>query len=242
MLPFDHGWYPQPNIYAGKHANCVWGNIPYNSGDFQIDKFFQLVYPGYKLANQCATRDERGMVTNTPLGDSFDVILSNAGQDCLRKYQVVILLGSWQAEMFEEARPRLDAFARAGGMVLANLRESGNLETLKPILQKHNLIEIDGRPIYYLVNVTDQPDELLVTLSNNSAGMPWEGRVRVKGQEIVEVEEWLAHGEADIQQGALRCGVPANDVRVFKVKTREAFLPLRFRDVPWKKLGFGVPE
>lgn len=242
MLPFDHGWYPQPNIYAARNTNCVWGNIPYEGGDSAIDRFFNCVYPGYALANWCRwTRDERGMVNNTPFGDSFDIILSNATEECLAKYQAVVLLGRWDSEAREEAQGRLDAFARAGGLV-ADWRGESGLADLGRILNRYTLIEIEGRPIYYLVNVTDRPDELIVTLCNNSAALPWEGRVRVKGQEIAEVEEWLAYGEADIHERGLRCGVPPNDVRTYRMRTRRPFLSLRFDKVPWRELGFGVPE
>lgn len=289
MLHHDHGWYPQPNIYTGSTVNRVWGNIPYNRGDWQTDRFFQWVYPGYKLASaDREIRDERGKWVNTPLGDSFDVILSNALHSCLEKYRAVILAGTWELNAEPEVRRRLEKFVRGGGTVITDtsqwttlpkdaVREGGEQDIvteyacgrgriimvsepawgadrkdgkifrnvtglLEKYLREYSLVEIEGRPIYYLVNVTDRPDELMVTLCNNSHGMPWEGMVRIKGEDILEVEEWLAQGEADIQNGGLRCGVPPNDVRIFRLKARRGFLNLRFPAVPWKKLGYGVPE
>ena len=50
MLHHDHGWYPQPNLYSKGTTQCVWGNIPYNAGDRQTERFFEWVYPGYRLA------------------------------------------------------------------------------------------------------------------------------------------------------------------------------------------------
>jgi len=290
MLHHDHGWYPQPNVYSGDRVNCVWGNIPYNFGDRQTEKFFEWVFPGYRLAS--SKRDERGKVVNMPFGDSFDVILSNATDECLAKYQAVVLLGSWDVSSEEGLAERLERFIHAGGTVIADSsqwtslpgeiagekrnsrpnfglvtefpcgkgkmvivsetawgadqEDSGTFESVKDLLkgylQDYELITVEGRPVYYLVNVTDKPDELLITTCNNSHGMPWEGIIRVKGQEISEVEEWLGYGEVDLQDGVLRCGVPANDVRIYRLKMRHPFLPLRFKNIPWRKLGVGVPE
>ncbi len=242
MLPFDHGWYPQPTIYSA-HENCVWGSLPYEPGDWEIDAFFEWVYPGYKLAHQHPFRDERGVMTNTPFGDSFDVILSNADEACLRKYQAVVLLGAPEVDREAGLVERLAAYERAGGVVLSGHGTPAEMRRgLAPTLEALVPIAIDGRPIYWLVNVTDRPDELLITLCNNSAAMPWEGRVWVKGEQLLEVEEWLAFGEADVLDGALRCGVPANDVRVYRVRTRRPFLNLRYRDIPWEQLGYGVTD
>ena len=59
---------------------------------------------------------------------------------------------------------------------------------------------------------------------------------------VTDVDEWLAFGKAKVRGGAVCCGVPANDVRVLRLRTRQPFLNLRFRDVPWHELGVGVPE
>jgi hypothetical protein len=127
-------------------------------------------------------------------------------------------------------------------MVVHPAAEKGDFDSVRTILEGCRLVAVDGRPVYYLVNVTDRPDELLVTLCNNSHGMPWEGCVRVPGQQITEVEEWLAYGEVQIRDGVLHCGVPPNDVRVFRLRMRQPFLDLRFREIPWRELGVGTPE
>lgn len=234
MLPFAHGWHPQG--YYTKRRECVWGNIPYNEGDRRIDAFFRRVYPGYASAHFVPCLDERGIVTNTPFGDSFDVILSNASEDCLAKYQAAIVPAGLDAESDPALAARLGRFAKAGGVVMTEIADFENAA------ESYALIKIEGRPIYYLVNVTDQADELIVTLCNNSHAMPWEGRVRIKGQTIRDVEEWVAYGEADVCEGALRCGVPANDVRVYRLRTAQPFLNLLYRNVPWRQLGYGAPE
>ena len=271
MLPVAHGWHPQGPFFSEDPnlRNCVWGNIPYNAGDWQIDKFFRWTYPGYNLAHDQPCLDERGILVNTPFGDSFDAILANAEDACLAKYQAVILLGSLDVDADPALKGRLERFMGAGGTVVADHdqwqsavgtavpadslfavvphgegRFAGVTEpawaanapdetrfrtitaSLETLLRSYLLIEIQGRPVYSLVNVTDRPDELIVSHCNNSRAASWEGIVEVKDQEVVETEEWLAFGEADIHNGALRCVVPANDVRVIRIRTRKNFIPL----------------
>jgi len=269
MLPVHHGWSP-PEAYSTT-SNCVWGNIPYEAGDWQIDKFFEWIYPGYKSAHAVPCCDERGIITNTPYGDSFDVILSTATDECLSKYQAVFLIGSVNVMMDAELQGRLERFIAAGGTIVFDSaqwmtkasdspardavathsvhRNGGRLvhvipeswgagdpdnscfssvtKALADFVMSFNLITIEGRPLYHLVSVTNSPDELIITLCNNSHALSWEGLIRVKGQSIIEFEEWLADGEATVCDGALRCGVPANDVRVFCIRTQGPFLHLQ---------------
>ena len=300
MLPFEHGWHAQPTYYHDKwfphpylhdfknERNLyVWGNIPYNNGDWQIDKFFRWVYPGSNLSFTAPTRDERGIVTPTPFGDSFDVILANADDNAIAKYQALALLGGHNIDGDKALRDRLLSFVKSGGLVIADVgqwkklpaeakklgasrltrifsygkgrlvlvqaphwdsgaRDEATLNSVRaeigPILQSFSLIETGERPIHSLVNVTDKPDELIITLCNPSQALAWEGTLTVKGAAIRECDEWLAFGEAAVKDGALKCGVPPNDVRVFKIRTEKPFLKLKHTDIPWKRLGYGAPE
>jgi len=104
------------------------------------------------------------------------------------------------------------------------------------------LVDVDGRPITCMTNVTDRPDEVIVTLINNSPDLAWEGRVRFRGAGIGSFEAWLGHSEAGLKNGVLSCGVPANDVRVFRLLADRPVLDLRHEKVDWQGLGFGVPE
>lgn len=96
-------------------------------------------------------------------------------------------------------------------------------EILGDLFRSFELVDIDGRPIQYITNVTDDPAKLIVTLVNNSE-VAWDGAVSVKGQEIVYVDEWLSAGESCIRDGALRCAVPADDVRIYELTCAQPFL------------------
>ncbi len=326
MLDYDHGWNQARHLYR-KDEDHVWGNIPYSRLDYQIDNLFRWVYPGYEHGSYY--RDERGYITNTPYGDLFEIILSNASLGCLEKYRAVVLLGDLRVEDRAGLGQRLTDFLEGGGIVVTGVDQgpisasisgipesdvwkshSGEVEAfdgrrfreasfeyrqvqanggqvllrtshgdplviqsasgkgrlylvtargwgknekrheflkgirhaLGGLLEELNLVEIEGRDIFYVVNVTDREDEVLVTLCNNSPDVPWEGKVRIKGEEIEAFEAWLGHSEACLRDGELLCAVPANDVRIFKLKVDRGFLRLMFRDIDWKKLGVGVPE
>ena len=327
MLDEDHGWNQPRHLYR-KDQDHAWGNIPYSRLDYQIDNFFRWVYPGYEACSYY--RDERGYITNTPFGDMYEVILSNASPKCLEKYRVVVLLGDLKVEGREGLAERLRDFLEEGGIVVAGtdqwpgipawlsgvevsegskayagevvcadgrrFREGaferrqartagggvllripqgdplvirqgvgkgwlytitvkgwgeaerrhdflkGVRHVLGGLLGELNLVEVEGRDLFYLVNVTDRDDEVMVTLCNNSPDAPWEGKVRVKGEEVEAFEAWLGHSEACVRDGLLWCAVPANDVRVFRLKAGRGFLPLMFREIDWKGLGVGVPE
>ena len=115
LLDEDHGWNPPFNPYRAASGQCdqIWGNLPYARGDYQIDNFFRWVYPGYQDGS--FFRDEHGYITNTPFGDSFDVILSNASPRCLSKYRAAVLLGDIRVEEREGLAERLTGFLEGGG-------------------------------------------------------------------------------------------------------------------------------
>jgi hypothetical protein len=332
LLDHDHGWNPPRHLYRPDEDH-VWGNIPYARGDYQIDHFFRWVYPDYHLASYY--RDERGYITNTPFGDLFEVVLSNASSAGLNKYRAVVLLGDHEVRSESDTARRLLGFLEEGGIVVAGLDQwpdipeavagvkpsgrwmkaagevlswdgrrfkeaefeyqsvevtDGRAASLSRLLQasdgaplmvrhgagqgmvylvtvrgwgrtakRHdflkgiqhvlgglfkdlNLVEIQGRPIFYLVNVTDRDDELILTLVNNSSDLPWEGIVGLRGETIAGVEPWLGHSEVGVEDGRMRCGVPANDVRIYKLKADRSFLPLTFRGIDWESLGVGRPD
>jgi len=89
LLDFYQGWTPARSAYGGPYIS--WGDMSYSAGDYQIDAFFRWVYPGYEDAG--FYHDERGFLTDTPIGDVFDVLLSNAKEDILAQYRAVVTLG-----------------------------------------------------------------------------------------------------------------------------------------------------
>ncbi len=118
MLDHDHGWNPPRHMYR-KDEDHVWGNIPYSRLDYQADNFFRWVYPDYELASYY--RDERGYIANTPFGDLFEVVLSNASPRCVEKYRAVVLLGDLRVDEREGLAERLTDFIQGGGVVVTGV-------------------------------------------------------------------------------------------------------------------------
>ena len=336
VLDFYHGWNPPVHKGMGQSdPEKVWGNIPYSLGDFQIDQFFHWVFPGY--AEYCFAPNQRGCLTPTPFGDSFDVILSNASQEVFGKYQAAVLLGKVPDDSGFAAN--LEAFVRSGrslvmctrqmtadlvrlsgvnvidsdltdstsrslvtgktyreseylydrvemdGAVVLAENDAGHplvcvnrvgegcvfvvtpiywangrrpdyvwhkrddlpwdmnyrndyfrgrplppvnflkvvQEIIGSVMESYSLIRIKGRPVQHIVNVTDDPTKLLLTLINNGEA-PWDGSIEVKGQQIESCFEWLSSGETCVEDGKLLAALPPTDVRIYELTCNEPFL------------------
>ena len=87
---FYTGWLPARSLYAA-YPYLVWGNMPYEKGDHQIDMLFRSFFPGYEDCSYYY--DEHGYLTATPCGDIFDVLLSNVPRFVLNRYNAALVIG-----------------------------------------------------------------------------------------------------------------------------------------------------
>ncbi|MFH0963506.1 MAG: hypothetical protein V2A58_05790 [Planctomycetota bacterium] len=109
MLDFYNGWLaPKHGYQYLGERRLTWNVFPYEKGDHQIDNFFRWVFPGYEEGSY--HRDGTGTFVPTPYGDIFDVLLSNADPQVLRRYNAIILLGE-----NGEVTPALKDYVREGG-------------------------------------------------------------------------------------------------------------------------------
>ncbi|MBI4245125.1 MAG: hypothetical protein HY606_13625 [Planctomycetes bacterium] len=116
LLDFYCGWVPPRHFYSDSFYT-VWGGIPYEKGDHQIDLVFREVYPGYQ---DCPYfQNGRGYLTPTPYGDIADVLLSDVRSEILFRYQVVLLLG--EISVKGELLKKLSDFVIKGGIVIWSL-------------------------------------------------------------------------------------------------------------------------
>jgi hypothetical protein len=315
LADFYTGWTPPRHLYTGD-TYLAWGNMPYEKGDHQIDLLFRELYPGYEDAS--FYHSERGFLTPTPCGDSFDVILSDVPDEVLRRYECVVVSGETRIE--DGLLEKLKGFVAQGGSVVAcanqlgrdagvlfgvelgdaeeayhaiipghdwpinestfrmrrlkcgtgtevlahtrqgaalvvRKRHAGGGETLLfsadsmltnelvgrdkirsdidhpllspyamlehvkavllPYLREFGLIEVDGPPVQYLVNVTDRTDRLVVTLCNNSPE-PWAGSVRPRTGRIKRAVNWMT-GKPIRGGESVRVEVPPLDVVVIEM-------------------------
>ena len=122
LLDFYSGWTFPRHLYSGD-VYRVWGNRPYEAGDYFTDAVLDLLYPGYQ--NSSYFHDESGFMAPTPFGDIADCLLSDAPGWALDRYAVVIVAGELGGG--REVRDKLQAYAEHGGHVVIT---AGNLAKL----------------------------------------------------------------------------------------------------------------
>ncbi len=122
LLDFYSGWSFPRHLYSGD-VYRVWGNRPFEAGDYFTDAVLDLLYPGYQ--NSSYFHDESGFITPTPFGDIADCLLSDAPLWALDRYAVVIVAGELVGG--REVRDTLQAYAERGGHLVIT---AGNLAKL----------------------------------------------------------------------------------------------------------------
>ncbi|MCL2815191.1 MAG: hypothetical protein FWD23_11385 [Oscillospiraceae bacterium] len=114
IADFFSGWVPPRHLYAGEIYR-VWGNLPYNDGDYQLHALLSMLYPGYENAG--FYRDERGFDPPAPFGEIADVLLSDIRGEILNRYAVAVILSA--VELTLELYLKLKEYVRSGGRVIA---------------------------------------------------------------------------------------------------------------------------
>jgi len=122
LVDFYSGWSFPRHLYSGD-VYRVWGNRPYEAGDYLTDAVLDLLYPGYQDSSYF--HDESGFLAPTPYGDIADCLLSDAPLWALDRYSVVIVAGELGGG--REVRDKLQAYAERGGHVVIT---AGNLAKL----------------------------------------------------------------------------------------------------------------
>lgn len=122
ITDFHAGWVPPRHLYC-PDIYKTWGNLPYRSGDHQLDLLFGMMYPGYERAG--FFRDESGFATATPYGEIADVLLSDVRSQVLERYAAAIVCNDTPMTL-EFFRKLKDYVARGGKLlVFRGLVESG---------------------------------------------------------------------------------------------------------------------
>jgi hypothetical protein len=91
-----------------------------------------------------------------------------------------------------------------------------------PYLRSFNLVEVDGPPVQYMVNVTDRTDRLVVTLCNNSP-QPWEGSIRPRSGRVLYAENWMSGNRLSGGDGVRISVAPLDIVTVELIMDKPVF-------------------
>lgn len=119
MLDFYSGWSFPRHLYSG-NVYRVWGNLPYDPGDYLTDGVLNMLYPGYQDSSYF--HNETGFLTATPYGDSADCLLSDAPLWLLKRYPVLVIAGELSGGL--EIRDKLYQYIESGGHLTIS---AGNL-------------------------------------------------------------------------------------------------------------------
>ena len=138
LFDYYHG------IYPGFGKKLAWNHFPYTQGDQRILDLLDLFFPA--SLEVLGKKDERGYHVATPFGDIVDVLLTNAPDEVLQSYPVLMLAGEWTD--LPALMPKLDAYTKRGGILViaeadallpasAATFKLGSIETNGLSVQKH---------------------------------------------------------------------------------------------------------
>jgi len=137
MLDFFAGWTFPRQLYSDD-VYRVWGNLPYDSGDYLTDALLEIIYPGYQ--NSSYYHDESGFICPTPYGDIADCILSDVESWILAQYPVLVVSGEISGSI--ELHDKLQNYIKKGGHLIIT---SGNLIKFPEGLSN---IKVNGQPVH----------------------------------------------------------------------------------------------
>jgi hypothetical protein len=151
MTDFYSGWSFPRHLYSG-NVYRVWGNRPYERGDYMTDLVLDMLYPGYQDSSYF--HDETGFLTPTPYGDAADCLLSDAPGWLLARYPVVVVSGDLTPGA--EIEEKLRAYAAGGGRLFISARNAEKLGGLKAASMTV-IPDPEPVPVTRVSNEVDQP-------------------------------------------------------------------------------------
>lgn len=122
MVDFFSGWSFPRHLYTA-NIYRVWGNLPYEEGDYLTDGILDIFYPEYQDASYF--HDETGFITPTPYGDVVDCILSDSPLWLLRQYPILIIGDKLKGG--HEIKKKLQEYVENGGHLIIT---AGSLENM----------------------------------------------------------------------------------------------------------------
>lgn len=122
MVDFFSGWSFPRHLYTS-NIYRVWGNLPYEEGDYLTDGILNMFYPGYQDASYF--HDETGFIAPTPYGDVVDCILSDCPLWLLQQYPVLVIGDKLRSG--HEIKDKLEKYVESGGHLIIT---AGSLENM----------------------------------------------------------------------------------------------------------------
>jgi len=167
MVDFFSGWSFPRHLYS-ENVYRVWGNLPYEAGDYLTDGVLDMLYPGYQSSSYF--HNESGFIMPTPYGDSADCILSDAEEWLLSRYPVLIVAGELESGL--EVRDKLHAYVKNGGRLTIT---AGNLAKLPNGLAG---IKVAGSGVRFESGETVQFETRKLVKTSPSSYVLWSCRIQ----------------------------------------------------------------
>lgn len=117
MLDYMNGWSGRL-MYPDRYLPLIWGCLQPEASDYMKDAIFQLIYPG-----QFDELNEWSVLSNTPYGDIFDLMISSATLQHIQAYPVIFLVGDVAADMNDTLASKLENYVRNGGTLVINTKQ-----------------------------------------------------------------------------------------------------------------------
>jgi hypothetical protein len=229
MVDFFAGWTFPRHLYSSDLYR-VWGNLPFEPGDYLTDGVLDMLYPGYQ--NSSYFHDESGFLTATPYGDAADCLLSDAPGWLLARYPVLVVAGGLEGGA--EIRDKFEAYVKGGGHLLIT---AGNLAKLPGGLagmqvatgMKHlgagTSVQVGGTRL-----VEDNPFDLCALT------LPGGARVLAESSRV-PAAVGMAYGEGRITVLASPFGVSAKEASGVQLA-----LPDKVQNLLWAYAGLAIDK
>jgi hypothetical protein len=203
VLDFFAGWTFPRHLYTSD-VYRVWGNLPYEPGDYLTDGVLDMLYPGYQGSSYF--HDESGFLTPTPYGDAADCLLSDAPGWLLARYPVLMIAGGLEGGA--EIRDKFEAYVKDGGHLLIT---AGNLAKLPGGLAG---IQVEAGLKHFEAGESVQVGGTRLVEDNpfDVCALTFPGAARVLAESSgVPAVVGIAHGEGRITVFASPFGVTAKE-------------------------------
>ncbi len=183
LLDFHAGWTFPRHLYTDK-VYRVWGNLPYEAGDYFTDAVLDLLYPGYQDSSYF--HDESGFITATPYGDMVDCLLSDAPGWLLDRYSVVVLAGRVAGGV--ELGQKLERYLENGGHLIltsGNLARfpgglAGQSNVVREVVVRHGKGKLTLLPSEFGINLEPPLETALKSQTDHPLPKPYALRPEVR--------------------------------------------------------------
>jgi hypothetical protein len=183
-----------------------WNVLNPSLGDREISLFFDTIFPKSMyldfIPGVDVEQEDRRLVSS-PYGDSFDTLLSNASQDIINSYPIIICLGDH--EFLPDTVDKLISYVRSGGKLFLTYSHAEQLGDQFKDLQSAGYVEFFG------LDKEHTPEDIDITRWYTPAHWGADDatlKARKKGVELLPYEVYFKNSVAQLMDKLSRIYLP----------------------------------